>query len=1411
MTRDRKCILCETVHASKQEMDEHMRSMLHHRELEKLKGRDCGHDCRVCRVSLVSLTEYAGHISSPAHKQNVEKEKNAPRGDSRHQDYFDHNVVELIHKRKEKLRKEKEAATAAKLAKEAEETKKRSILQRIKEANERKQLEQGGLPFSNGRSWNSQYYSWNRSQEQIPNGPNGPNGAPWNNKSASWHAQAPPNLQRRGSHESNPGRMPWLSNQGSNYGFYGRNNLSQFSLNNRPDQGSFQRYPPPPRLFATPVSNHNPKTPSEGTPASKRNPKLAETSRSCPSLDGKTGSRSKLTEKTPKEPGKQEKAAEAPTSTEQGTKKALRNQHKNDIPSKSHEELHPQPHNRGTKTPPIVAPPPQTTPKLPRSSKKSSGRRSSSDFSRPATPPQAEPRNDRASVPTTENGRHRNAPKTKSGDRAREKLTASSAESIDSLQSLHVSTSTSKKFKRAAPKPHERVKDTTDAKDRGSEGEPPRSDKGCPNVAELDLPPVLKRDLTKRIGSKTGGHEPNLHHARRIRNLSELRRSDGEKDSGIKPTVRQLISSAGSRRKVNWDQVYQEVRKKQDKGKGMPRFGIEMVSNEDHSQEENDLATLENFPWESLIESATPAASSRKRSLSESSLAPPTEASPRRASVARESAGRRMSDLAVEEAQKRADQLMREKIQTPRTFGGNGAEEEQVDGQGTAKRRRTPGDVLSLDSSSVEQDVKRRKTKSKTDRVHIDQLLAVSLREEELSRSLQAADVNLVQAQAALDAAYVEVQRVMVVKQQITTELSSLREKRISLLKGMQAGNPNVAEIPPIGPKQEPTDGAEAEDSASNPPPSVQSNPAPAPSTPPPPAFSATVKEEPLSPVHIACESEPGEKFTLPEPTLKMEDATFTEKSVQATFRDEFLPDVKPAAAADRSPSPPSETPRAADGSEARGGKRVRRLKKRKVLEKAHGSPPPESSDTEMDAKPRWPRTQRRASGGSGVGSGGGGGSSQVSTSGMPPGRRAEMEEGGEDLKMAARPEASIPDRSESDKPTVACNEVTSTSDMDVCRSSESEMSLPRISWSPSCPSTGVFEGHQEAVNGMQIHNGLLYTCSGDRTVKAFDLLSRRCVAVFSGHASKVSCLLVSAAPCLQHRLYTGSSDQTIRCYSLRTQELEQQFNLADRVLCLHNRWNFLYAGLANGTVVTFDLTSNKQRDAFECHVPRAVSCLASSREGSRRILLAGSHDSTISVRDAKTGLLLRTLGGHAKTVLCMKVVNDLVFSGSSDQCVYAHNILTGELVHVYEGHSHAVTVVTVIGKVMVTACLDKQVRIYDLQSRELLQVYAGHSDMVTSMAVHQSQIYTGCYDGSVQTFDFNLMQNYRCKWHGCSLAFGVPAHLQQHALADHVANQPTPRCSWKNCEQVFCPRDASKQAALAHVQRHADEARAEP
>lgn len=356
-------------------------------------------------------------------------------------------------------------------------------------------------------------------------------------------------------------------------------------------------------------------------------------------------------------------------------------------------------------------------------------------------------------------------------------------------------------------------------------------------------------------------------------------------------------------------------------------------------------------------------------------------------------------------------------------------------------------------------------------------------------------------------------------------------------------------------------------------------------------------------------------------------------------------------------------------------------------------------------------------------------------------------------------------------------------------------------------PTEGSFEGHQASVNAIQIFDNTLYTCSADKLVRAYNLVTRKCEGVFEGHTSKVNCLLVTPTHGKSAVLYTGSSDHTVRCYSVKSRQCIETLDLGERVLCLHVRWKILYVGLANGTVVTFSIKNNKQIDVFECHGPRAVSCMATAQEGARRLLLVGSYDCTISVRDAHNGLLLRTLEGHTKTVLCMKVVNDLVFSGSSDQSVHAHNIHTGELVRIYKGHNHAVTVVNILGKVMVTACLDKFVRVYELQSHDRLQVYGGHSDMIMCMAIHKSMIYTGCYDGSVQAVHLNLLQNYRCWWHGCSLIFGVAEHLRQHLLTDHTnPNFQTLKCRWKNCDAFFTARRGSKQDAIGHIERHAEE-----
>lgn len=172
--------------------------------------------------------------------------------------------------------------------------------------------------------------------------------------------------------------------------------------------------------------------------------------------------------------------------------------------------------------------------------------------------------------------------------------------------------------------------------------------------------------------------------------------------------------------------------------------------------------------------------------------------------------------------------------------------------------------------------------------------------------------------------------------------------------------------------------------------------------------------------------------------------------------------------------APPSSLPLLnvpAPPSELKSGKRVRKLKKRKTAKKWQGPEVPESSDTELDGealRPRWLRSRRRPSGGS-----------QVSTSTQPSEDRdadvnMDVGEGGpmqlpqsitdfrppkplgelmlnldseESMEVIAAcqhphmdpvaPAAQLPEPPRPEARSLACNEVTSTSDMDICRSSE--------------------------------------------------------------------------------------------------------------------------------------------------------------------------------------------------------------------------------------------------------------------------------------------------------------------------------------------------------------------------------------
>ncbi|KAL9957619.1 hypothetical protein ACROYT_G034539 [Oculina patagonica] len=349
-------------------------------------------------------------------------------------------------------------------------------------------------------------------------------------------------------------------------------------------------------------------------------------------------------------------------------------------------------------------------------------------------------------------------------------------------------------------------------------------------------------------------------------------------------------------------------------------------------------------------------------------------------------------------------------------------------------------------------------------------------------------------------------------------------------------------------------------------------------------------------------------------------------------------------------------------------------------------------------------------------------------------------------------------------------------------------------------PLPSKFSGHTGAVCGLKVHNGHLFTCSADKTTRSFNIQTGQCVKVYQGHHQAVNCIEVSSD---NDRLFTGSNDQTVRSYNIKSGVCTHKFTHDGRVMCLHAAFDHLFVGLSTGIVASIDLVSNKLLERLHCHEPRGVSCLTTATEGQRKLLCSGSFDSTIAIRDCKSGILLRTFSDHNMTVLCLQVVENILYSGSADMKVQAHNLNSGELLRCFEGHTMSVSGLQVVGSVLVTSCLDKLIRCYDLVTAELLQVYGGQMDMIFSVHVNGGRIYSGARDGSVVAAKLDLRVYHPCKWRECKLNFGVAAHLKNHIREYHVMEQGTVEaCHWADCGHQFSADDDIS-VVLKHVLGH--------
>ena len=152
--------------------------------------------------------------------------------------------------------------------------------------------------------------------------------------------------------------------------------------------------------------------------------------------------------------------------------------------------------------------------------------------------------------------------------------------------------------------------------------------------------------------------------------------------------------------------------------------------------------------------------------------------------------------------------------------------------------------------------------------------------------------------------------------------------------------------------------------------------------------------------------------------------------------------------------------------------------------------------------------------------------------------------------------------------------------------------------------------------------------------------------------------------------------------------------------------------------------------------------------------IVSGSHDKSVRVWDALTGVELMELKGHTGEVRSVAFSNDgtQIMSGSFDSSVRVWDASTGmelkKLSHPQAGWVESAAFSS-DGMLIVSGGVDCSVQVWDVSSGMELKELKGHTHPVNSVAFSSDgkKIVSGSSDGSVRVWDVSMIGCKHIDW----------------------------------------------------------------
>jgi len=331
--------------------------------------------------------------------------------------------------------------------------------------------------------------------------------------------------------------------------------------------------------------------------------------------------------------------------------------------------------------------------------------------------------------------------------------------------------------------------------------------------------------------------------------------------------------------------------------------------------------------------------------------------------------------------------------------------------------------------------------------------------------------------------------------------------------------------------------------------------------------------------------------------------------------------------------------------------------------------------------------------------------------------------------------------------------------------------------WSTQTDDTeclGVLGGHTGYITCVASSDVFVLTGSGDGTIRKWDMASCECLFTYEGHESIINRLI-----CDGEFIFSSSFDKTVRAWLFDTSEIESASKAskasesASKAACVRvfrghtggvypmlflrapedgldpedeeadavaiRPGDLLITGSTDKTAKSWSVDSETGQclKTFRGHTA-PVSCMVTDRDCTT--LFTAGPDRVIKLWEISTAVLIRTMGGddkgHTQSIVCMQLLNKLLYTGSADTTARCWVTAFGEPTRTYDKHSHSVICLQVADGVVFTGCGDTNARAYDAKSGALKRTYKGHDSAINCLQYINGKLYTGSNDGSLRVWD---------------------------------------------------------------------------